>query len=210
MTNGVWEPAPGGSTGTGPADFGGKAQVLFTAKAALRNLLLDVTSPSIPYTNGQFNASSLTFAFAANGSSSLDYNAVIVANTLLLTGLATNGLTTNATLTVSGDTQTLTIPIDATHTFTLLTANDSILNLKGQLVATRSSPLSFQLTSIHVQNGNVILQWPNQPGKEFEVESSSDLRGWTVVATGITDPGPVITWSTKLTGVTGFYRVGME
>jgi hypothetical protein len=212
QTNGSWEPGPGGASGTAPADFGGKATVgFFTAKAALRNLLLDALSAPIPLSNGQFDASGIVFAFSPAGKSTLDYNAVLLTGSQVLTGLATNGVTTKATLAGAANNQTLTIPINATNVFTLLSNGDSYLVLSGQLVATQSStPSSLELSSVSVKNNTLTLQWPNESGKQYQVESTTDFMSWKVEATGLTGTGAVITWSQTLPGPTGFYRVGMQ
>ena len=44
VTNGVWQPAPGGASGSAPADFGGKiTPPLTTGYFAARNIQLDLT-----------------------------------------------------------------------------------------------------------------------------------------------------------------------
>jgi hypothetical protein len=214
VTNGVWQPAAGGKPGSAPADFGGKAQVgsgffSITAKAALRDLLLDVTSAAMPLTNGQFDASGLLFAFSPSGKSALDYDAVLTSGSQPLSGLATNKVTSQASLVSSGQSQTLTIPINATTSFTLLTPNDSTLTLQGQLVATTGSAPVVEIASVNVQDGKINLQWTNVPGKKFKVEFATQFNQWTTLASGLTDTGPTITWSSPLPGNAGFYRVGM-
>ena len=74
QTNGSWQPLAGGGAGSAPADYGGVASSGFvTANVALRSILLDVTSPPITVTSGQFDPSSLTFLFPASATSAIDY-----------------------------------------------------------------------------------------------------------------------------------------
>jgi hypothetical protein len=215
QTNGVWQPAPGGKSGSAPADYGGKAQAMvgffpITAKAALRDILLDVTSAAIPLENGQFDASGFLFAFAPTGSSALDYDAGLMSGSKKLSELATNKVTTMATVTNVGAGKTLTIPINASAPFKLLTANDSLLILQGQLVATSQPNSTLRINLVKVESGQLVLEWDNQPGKEFQVETATNLNTWAVAAANITGSGPTVRWSTPLSGARGFYRVGMK
>ena len=56
QTNGLWQPAPGGASGSGLANYAGQAQAWIpfvgtnTAFAALRQVVLDVTSPLLTAT----------------------------------------------------------------------------------------------------------------------------------------------------------------
>src|SRR5579871_4645991 len=64
QTNGSWQPLHDGSSGSAPADFGGKANLIIASGlAALRNIQLDVFAPPIPVNGGKFDSSSLTFGF---------------------------------------------------------------------------------------------------------------------------------------------------
>ena len=139
---GEYEPLPGGAAGSAPANYGAKASALLAnAIAAVRNTQFDVTSPSLAIAGGSFDSRSLAFQFLTAGQGSLDYKVsgfISLQGGLPLEGLATNQVTTAATLTTSGDTQTLIIPVDTDFLFTLLSANDTTLTLSGQLVATRT------------------------------------------------------------------------
>src|SRR5438552_11329946 len=76
LTNGSWQPLPGGSTGQAPADYGGKANVFgATAYAAFRKVALDVQSGLIPLkSDNTFEASALTFVFPTNSTTTFDYD----------------------------------------------------------------------------------------------------------------------------------------
>jgi len=143
QNSGTWEPKAKGEPGSDLANFGAKASAGFlgSALAAVRNSQLDLTSPALTIANGQFNSGSLLFAFLPNSTAALDYSLsglLPQKGSLALAGLATNRVTAQATLTTSGDTQTLTIPLTADFYFKLLSANDTTLTLTGQIVATRS------------------------------------------------------------------------
>lgn len=140
--SGEYEPLAGGAAGRAPANYGAKASTLLaSAVAAVRNTQFDVTSPAIAVSGGAFNSGSLTFQFLTSGQGSLDYKVsgfISMQGGLPLEGIATNRVTTGATISTSGGTQTLTIPVDTDFLFTLLSANDTTLTLSGQLVAVRS------------------------------------------------------------------------
>ncbi len=56
QTSGSWQPLAGGGAGSAPADYGGVASSFVTANVAMRSILLDVTSPPITVTSGQFDS----------------------------------------------------------------------------------------------------------------------------------------------------------
>jgi hypothetical protein len=138
-TNGNWQPLVDGSNGSAPASFGGRIDIgLAAGNAALRDIQLDLSSGSLPLDNGRFDASRLVFAFVtgAKGSFAYDVTGLVTQHGVLpLTGSATNAPTTSATLAVSAKGQVLTIPVNATFRSTLLTPDDTVLTLQGQLVA---------------------------------------------------------------------------
>ncbi|MFZ9854065.1 MAG: hypothetical protein ACO3I0_03020 [Limisphaerales bacterium] len=138
-TNGSWQPLADGSKGSAPASFGGRIDIgLAAGDAGLRDVQLDLSSASLPLEAGRFDASRLVFAFdpGAKGSFAYDVTGLVTRHGVLpLAGSATNAPTTSATLAVSGTGQVLTIPINATFRSMLLTPDDTLLTLQGQLVA---------------------------------------------------------------------------
>jgi hypothetical protein len=209
-TNGSWQPLADGTAGSAPADFGGSANASFASgNAAIRNVELDVTSPAIPI-SGQFNATNLTFSFPSNALSSLAYNAsglVSKHGSIALTGYATNKVTTLGALTTTGVQQRLTIPIDATFYFKVLSANDTVIRLQGQLVAVRSTQAPLAVQSIAVQNKSILIQWQASPGAQFQIQSSTNLSSWRTNAI-ITTPAPgVYTWTGSISGPVQFLRL---
>ncbi len=143
QNSGSWEPKANGDSGSDAANYGGKASagLLGSALAAVRNIQLDVTSPPLTLTGGRFDSGSLLYQFLLNSKGALDYSVagfVPMKGSIPLAGLATNRVTTQATLTTSGNIQTLTIPVTADFFFKLVSANDTTLTLTGQIVATRT------------------------------------------------------------------------
>src|SRR5204863_251388 len=64
VTNGNWEPGPSGVAGTAPANYGGEVVNFFVnGKAAVRDILLDLTSGSLTVSNGIFPSQDLEFTF---------------------------------------------------------------------------------------------------------------------------------------------------
>jgi hypothetical protein len=211
QTNGSWQPKSDGSAGSEPANYGAVANAgIATAKAALRNVQFDVISPVISVTGGQFDSRSLTFLFPSNATSALAYNVTGLINqsgVKALTGYATNKVTSQSTLATAGNQQTLTIPVDATFQFTLISANDTTVNLKGQLVAARSTTAPPAVQSVKVQAQTVTLQWQDSPSQQFRVLSSTDLKTWLTNAANVTSSTTAYTWSGPATAAKQFFRL---
>jgi hypothetical protein len=210
--SGSWQPNADGTAGSQPANYGATANTaLGTGVAALRNVLLDVTSPVIDITGGQFDSSSLTFLFPSNATSSFAYRVsggfISPSGSLPLTGYATNKVTQLATLTNLGNQQTLVLPVNATYHLKLLSPNDIIVTLAGQLVAVQSTPSPLAVQSIAVQSNTVTLQWQSGPGGQFQVQTSPDLKTWLTNATGVTSATGTYTWSGPATNALQFLRL---
>ena len=212
QTNGSWQPKADGSAGSQPANYGAMANAggLAAVTAALRNVQFDVISPVINVAGGQFDAQSLTFSFPTNAASTLAYNVTGFLSTSgakPLSGYATNAVASQGTLATSGAQQTLTIPIDATFLLTLVSANDTTVNVKGQLVATRATTTPLAIQSINVQAHTATLQWQSAPGEEFQVQSSTNLSTWQTTAANVTSATGTYTWSGAATAVQQFFRI---
>ncbi len=211
--SGEWEPLPDGSAGKALADYGAKATILGSGtKASLRNVLLDATSGALALTAGNFDSAGIVFGFPASSTASLDYRVSGLfgtSNTKRLEGLSTNQVTTGGTLLTSGNVQTLTIPVDAKFSFTLILSDDIKFTLKGQLVATRAlgPDLVFDSRSLTVGGDTVTLQWEAPPGQKFRVESSTDLKTWKERASGITSATTAYTWSAPTEGPIEIFRL---
>ena len=167
QNNGNWAPKAKGEPGSDPANFGGKASsgVLGSVLAAVRNSDLDLTSALLPLASGSFDSSSILFQFLTNNAGSLDYSVsglFAAKGSIALAGLSTNRVTSRAMLSTSSNTQTLTIPVAADFYFKLLSANDTLLTMSGQIVATRSlGAASGPAIGIALEaDGRVALSWP--------------------------------------------------
>ena len=207
--NGSWQPKADGTAGTAPANYGAMGTtILGSGVAALRDVLLDVMSGSIPINNGQFDASGLTFLFPTNANSTFAYNVggfLPQHGVQALIGYATNKVTAMGTLTASGGQQTIGLPINATFVFSLISSGDTVITLKGQLVATQTAqapPLVVQ--SFILQDQNIALQWQGSPGEQFKILSSSDLNTWQTNPINPTFANGIYTWSVPATNPVQF------
>jgi len=212
QTNGNWQPQTNGGAGSAPADYGATAaNPVATALAAGRNLLVDVFSGPLPITSGTFDSSKLAFGFPTNATSIIDYRVTgLLLNTSgskALLGLSTNRITTVATLTTTPAGETLTLPVDADFFLSLLSNDDTIINLKGQLVATRSTIQGPVFSSIVVSNQIVTLQWQTIPGQKYQLESSTDFKTWIIEAANLIAATNILTWTTNVTHSLQFFRV---
>lgn len=213
-TNGNWTPLAGGGSypATAPADYGAYS-VPFGFEyvyAAFRSVQFDVTSPAVTVTGNQFNASALTFLFPVAGTSALDYyytGFTSGSSTLVLTGNATNNVSTNATLTTVGSTQTLKLSVNALFNFTVATYATPV-TVTGQLVATRTTattPVVIQIPT--VTNQVITLKWQSPTGQVYQVQSSSNLLNWQTNASNITSGSTNYSWTGTNAAAKEFYRL---
>ncbi len=208
-TNGTWQPALGGGSGSAPGNFGGKASLLFlTAYAALRNTQFDVTSPALSLTSDTFDSGSLSFGFLTNSGAVFDYNVgTFGSGSVVLTGLSTNNVTTKSSLSTTGGVQTLTIPIDTKFYMKLLVEGDTVLNIKGQIVATRTVQAPVQIGQITVAGQTITLKWSAAAGQKFIVRSSSDLKIWATREANLTSVDGNYSWSGAVSGTAEFFQL---
>jgi hypothetical protein len=217
MNTGNWQPLADGSAGLAQANYGASVNLaagLVKVRAALRSLMLDVTSPALTINSaGQFASTNLTFLISTNANSGLSYLVTGLLNSsglTVLSGQSTNNITTLATLVTNEEAQTLTIPVNAQFTFSANSTNDTILNLAGQLVALRTAAAVATapvLQSLTVQSQVVTLQWQAQAGQQFQVQSSTDLMAWQTNAVNVTSGSSNYTWSGPATGANGYFRL---
>lgn len=212
-TNGIWQPAAGGTAGSASADYGAQATVnyppfgLIPVNGALRNVSFDVTSPVLPVSGGDFNGTNLVFSFASINAA-LDYYSSLLHGSLALTGYATNTVATGATETINGLTQTLVIPIDATFYFRLISANDTTVHVTGQLVATNlAAPTAPVISSVALTNENVVVAAQNATALS-QLLVSSNLTSWSAASVTITtnNSGWII-FTTPMNRPQAFFKV---
>jgi len=215
VTNGTWQPSPGGATGSAPADFGGKiTPPLTTGYFAARNIQLDVTGSPAGLTNGGFNAGVLIVEYLSNSipAAALDYRVTSFISsentngTAQVSGFATNTPAT-ALLTNGGGLLTLVLPVNATN-YESLGSDPVIIVQTGTIVATARAgawPLRVSVTS---QAGQIILTWPSIPGQKFSVQGKTVLSASWLPASGtMTTNANTTMWSTPASNAAGFYRV---
>jgi hypothetical protein len=208
-TNGIWQPAVGGASGSAVADYGGKASLSFlgTGYGAARNIVLDLNSPLLTLTGTNFDSTALVFSFAASSASSFDYYTSIAHNTLSLTGNSTNSVANGASLSTNGNVLKLVIQINAQFAFTLLSTGDTPLDLTGQIVATNllaAAPL--MISSIAVTNHNVVLTVENATAQSL-LQSSTNLQTWLPASTTVSNYSGSMIFTTPLSGPQSFFRV---
>ena len=211
QVNGSWQPMPDGSPGSAPADYGAQASSLLgNGVAALRNLQVDVVSSNLTLTAGQFDAQGLVFGFPATAPSSFAYNITgffSLSGSQPLTGYATNEISTSGSLATVGSQTVLTLPISAKLYLSLVTDNDTLIQLDGQLVATLGASPPPLVASITIQNQQVSLQWQAPANQQFQVQSSTDLTAWQTNAIGITSATTLYSWSGPVSGPIRFFRL---
>lgn len=188
-TTGSWRPRAGGDDGAAPADYGGIAigpAGLVTVYAALRNLVLDVTSGCVPLANGHFSAAALTFLPASASPATLDILALTPFPVSFSGPFASpmpNQSVTDATAELTGDVETLTLPILANMPLTVFNPGDSLLSFQGTLVARRTNAPPV-LAIRHGATGNLILTWPN-PSSGYALQQTASMSapggGWVDV-----------------------------
>jgi hypothetical protein len=215
-TNGVWQPAVGGGSGSAAADYGAKATITVnvgipisvTANAALRNVVFDLTSPVLVTTDGSFDGSSLVFAFFTN-TASFDYNYSYGSGSENLNGYSTNTLVSGATVSTNAGVRTLSIQINSQFVFKVLTANDSTIDLTGQLVATNAIATAAPfLNSITINSQNVVVVTENTSAQSL-LQVSTDLLTWSAAPATVTTNGSgmIVFTSPFSGGLHAFYRV---
>ncbi len=149
------------------------------AKATVVNLQFDATSAALPIgSDGKFTVTSAVTATATSGA--FDY-----IQSLPTAGSGTDNVagatapdqsTSSGSLSLSGQTQTLTIPVKATILFSVSNPNDSAVTFTGQFVSTTTIPTP----PIAYWTGNVNTNWNT-------VNQAATATNWATDATGATD-----------------------
>ena len=193
-----WQPGPAGADGSAPASYGGKATIgsgffSVSAVAATRRLSFDLLSAPLSFAAGSFNAEGLQFRFVETNNPVLDYRTTGLLNQRdgqPLQGLATNKLAGASTLVTAGNVQTLTIPVDAAYRFELLLPDDSVLQLTGQIVATRTIPdgaPEIVIAPVAPGANSMSLSWP----AGFKLQKATRLLNPDWTDTGATSPATI-------------------
>lgn len=182
VNNGTWQPGIGGGAGGAPANYGGSAfLIVASGVAAVRNVLLDVTSAPITLANGAFAATNLVFSFAPSATTAIDYSftGLISGNgTRTLSGEFTNANPANATLQMQGAELILTLPVDISGVATAQSPNDVQYRLRGQIVARAAAPVTLAIESFEINAGQLEFTISTLPGASYTILSSTNLTDW--------------------------------
>jgi hypothetical protein len=157
-------------------------------------------------TGTNFDSTALVFSFATSSASSFNYNTSIKQGTLSLTGNSTNSVANGASLTTNGNLMKLVIQINAQFAFTLLTAGDTPLDLTGQIVATNLMTAPPNISSIVLNNQNVVLTVGNATAQS-QVQISTNLTAWLPASTTVSNYSGLMIFTTPLSGPQSFFRV---
>ena len=213
-TNGSWQPLSGGLPGTAPADFGAKGQValLGTIQIAIRDLVLDLRSEVLPMQNAGFDASGIRFVVSTNSPTAFDYRVGSARfGSRVVAGVATNQVTSRATLVDVARVQTLQFDIDARFPFAAFIPDDSLAAFSGSIVATRSLAGSVAVPpvvrSISLQNARVVVRVTGEPGREYRLESCRILPEWIPRPADLTMDGGDYLLVTDRADASEFFRV---
>lgn len=209
-TNGVWQPAAGGISGSAVADYGAQAMVPFvgTAYGALRNIILDVSSPSLALIGTNFDSSALIFSATPSSGAVLDYNAPVGGHgSRALTGYSTNTIADGGSLSTNGAEIQLAIKINTIFFFTVLSANDTPITLNGQIVATSQPAVAAPLIqSLVVSNQSLVLTVANATAQS-QLLVSTNLMTWSSASSTTNNDGGLIIFTTPMAGAHAFFRV---
>lgn len=205
------QPAPGGIAGSAPADYGGLAQenlffYMIKMNLALRNVVLDVTSPALTVADNNFPVSQLQFLFSSNVTETIDYlDNIGDAGTANLTGTSVDAASTSASLMVTNGMQILTIPVNMTFTQGSGALDGTTLDMVGQIVATQ--PLvAPTIVSITVTNQMVALTVTNAaPGSQ--IQSSTDMQTWSTATASAAISSELSIFTLPVSGDVEFFRV---
>jgi len=209
---GNWQPASGGTSGSHPANYGARAEVRLpfgskvSAVAALRGIVLDLSSPPLPVVSGGFDTSALVVSFSADNAGSLDFSDDFGdSGAFPLVGSVNNAASTAATLSAANGIQELVMPLDVVSPVNSGQLAGSEIHLVGQIKATR--PLvPPMIRSILVTNQTVVLMVAYAT-PHSQVEASSDLVAWWPVRAETGTDADLTVFSTASTSEQRFFRV---
>lgn len=211
LNDGSWQPAPGGSDGEGPADYGGTAQFQIsiftdTAYAAMRNVVLDVNSASLSISNGVFDTTNLLFSFSTNIVGAIDYlDDFGDSGSDPLSGSLTDNGGANAYVTMTNGLLELIIPVSATYVVgNSLALDGTVLYLDGQFVAVQAPPpwITSAVISQHVATVTA-----TNTTSLSHLQSSLDLATWQATDATATYISGTTIFVLPATNLVTFYRV---
>ncbi len=209
ITNGVWQPAAGGAAGSAPADYGAQVSFIFfgTAYGALRNLVLDITSPLLTVAQTNFDSSKLIFSIVTNSNPVLDFNATSLgygSGSGPLSGDATNLTAAGSSVSASGGLVRLVVQVNTT----LADTNGTTLTFAGQIVATNSVSAFAPpvITQMAATNQNLVLTVTNA-FTQSRLLSSTNLTTWSPASATVSTNGGFVIFTTPKSGPNTYFRV---
>ena len=210
ITNGVWQPAPGGTPGSAPVDYGAQVQVfvLFftvTTYGAARNIVVDLTSPVLTLTQTNFDSSKLVLSIVTNSSPVFDYYSSSASGSIALSGNATNSIATGSSISTNGDLVRLVVQINTTISDT----NNDALTLIGQIVATNSLSAFVPpiITRLAVTNNQNLVLTVSNAYAQSRLLSSTNLTIWTPASATVKTNGGYIIFTTPMSGPQAYFRI---
>ena len=149
----------------------------------MRDVLLDVTSGDLTVANGLFPGQGLEFTFPPIAATAFDYTYAILGGSSgsgrqPFTGILTNAVITNATLTSQGAELVLTIPVDIAGAASVQSPNDLQYRLRGQLVARSAASVALRINSFQLSSGQLGFTIATTPGQSFTILASTNLTDW--------------------------------
>ena len=205
ITNGVWKPAAGGTSGSAPADYGAQVFVLFSVGyGSERNLVMDLASPLLTLIKTNFDSSKLIVSVVTNSNPVFDYTFGLQSGSTRLSGISTNSIATGSSISTNGDLVQLVIQINTTFADT----NSSALTMTGKIVATNSLSASVPpvITRVVFTNQNLVLTVSNAY-MQSQLLSSTNLTTWTPASTTTKSNGGFIIFTTPVSGPHTFFKM---
>lgn len=191
QNNGDWEPGLGGAAGTALANYGGQADnSLLSAKAAMREILVDLQSGPLTITAGTFPAEALVFGFPSNATSVLDYSYDSIAGSdsgsYNLTSYSTNSIGATGSLARMGNELVLTIPVHYSGHGTLIFSDDLAYTLDGQLVARATAAAPPLRIGLNISADQLVLAINTEIGSKYTILSATNLPDPPIVLESFT------------------------
>ena len=181
--SGSWQPMPGGAVGSAPANYGGTGSVppFLSGNAAVRNILLDITSAALAITGTNFPAQNATFIVPSNALAAFDYRYSGVtsgAGTRQLANNSTNNVASSGIINTQGGIIVLTLPVNINGSATVASPNDTQYSLTGQIVARSPVDGPLRVSQFRLTGGQVVITMITVSNQSYAILGSSNLINW--------------------------------
>ena len=184
--SGSWQPLPGGGSGSAPSNYGGQGSGPgVSGVAAVRNILLNITSGSLTITGTNFPAQNTTFIVPTNASTTFDFRYSGLINgsgTRSLANNSTNNVADPGNIRTQGQTIILTMPVNVDGYATVNSPNDTHYFLMGQIVATAplTPPAPLQFTDFRLSGSQLVYTMSTISNQSYAILGSSNLITWNM------------------------------